>query len=158
MEEVIVRPATAGDLDRLLDFEQSIIDFERPFDVTLRTDENVHYYDLRAYISSPDLEVVVAAIDEEIVGSGYARIDRSEPYLKHQRHSYLGFMYVVPKHRGKGINKRIVKVLEAWSISRGVTEMRLEVYIENAAAIRAYERSGYRGLIMQMRKGLSPSE
>jgi GNAT superfamily N-acetyltransferase len=132
-----------------------MIESERPFDSTIRNGDDVRYYDLEALIASPDAELVVAEIDGDIIGSGYARIESSKAYLKHRRHSYLGFMYVVPEHRGKGVNKRIVEVLESWSASKGVTEIRLEVYVANAAAIRAYEKSGYYRNILEMRKALA---
>ena len=154
MEGVTIRQASLSDLQLLLEFEQAIIESERPFDETIRSGPDVHYYDLEALLASPDAEVVVAELGSEIIGSGYARIEEAESYLKHREHSYLGFMYVVPEHRGKGINKKIVAALEAWTRSRGVTEMQLEVYAENAAAIRAYEKSGYTGLILQMRRKL----
>jgi GNAT superfamily N-acetyltransferase len=144
-----------ADLKRLLEFEQAIIGTERPYDETLRSGEDVHYYDLEDLILSPDVEVVVAESATEVIGSGYARIESSEAYLKHREHSYLGFMYVVPEYRGKGVNRQIVEALEEWSISQGVTEMQLEVYVQNGAAIRAYEKSGYSGLILQMRKHLA---
>ena len=152
---ITVRRASIDDLPLLLSFEQAIIEAERPFDETIRSGADVHYYDLEALIASPDAHVVLAGIDSEIIASGYAKIEDSETYLKHQRHSYLGFMYVVPEHRGKGINKRIIQELEAWSLSRGVTEMQLEVYCENGGAIKAYERSGYNSLILTMRKGIA---
>src|SRR5688572_23279576 len=115
MDQVLVRPAELTDLELLLRFEQAIIESERPFDETIRIGDDVHYYDLEALIASPDAEVVVAEVDSEVIGSGYARIERSEPYLRHRQHSYLGFMYVVPEHRGKGIIKKIIEALEAWS-------------------------------------------
>jgi GNAT superfamily N-acetyltransferase len=154
MEQLKTRPANLKDLDRLLAFEQAIIEAERPFDETIRSGNGVHYYDLEALISSPDAKVVVAELGSEIIGSGYARIETSETYLSHRRHSYLGFMYVVPEHRGKGINGMIVAELESWSFSQGVKEMQLEVYAENAAAIKAYGKAGYAPLILQMRKDL----
>ena len=155
VDKVKIRSAALNDLDLLLEFEQAIIESERPYDDTVRDGPGVRYYDLEALLASPDAEVVVAMIGSEIVGSGFARIERSESYLKHEEHAYLGFMYVVPEHRGKGINKKIVEALEAWSLSKGVTEMQLEVYGVNAAAIRAYEKSGYTGLILTMRKELT---
>lgn len=154
MDELIVRPAITDDLDLLLTFEQAIIEAERPFDSTIRTGTDVHYYDLAALISSPDAEVLVAELESEIIASGYARIEVSDSYLKHPKHSYLGFMYVVPEHRGKGVNKMIVAALEGWSRSRGVSEMRLEVYAENAVALKAYEKSGYGPVTLLMRKEL----
>lgn len=155
MDQLVIRQANLSDLAILLKFEQAIIESERPFDETIRGGPDVLYYDLAALLASLDAEVVVAEIGSEIVGSGYARIEAAEPYLKHREHSYLGFMYVVPEHRGKGINKRIVTALEEWTQSRGVTEMQLEVYADNAVAIRAYEKSGYTGLILQMRRELT---
>lgn len=152
MHQVTIRPATGDDLDRLFAFEHAMIEAERPFDSAIRSGGDVRYYDLERLIASPDAELVVAEIDGETIGSGYARIESSKAYLKHRKHSYLGFMYVVPEHRGKGVNKRIVEVLESWSASKGVTEMRLEVYVANAGAIRAYEKSGYYGNILEMRK------
>lgn len=154
MNEVIIRTARVTDLEMLLAFEKAIIEAERPFDETIRSGDDVHYYDLRELIESQDAEVVVAESGSEIIASGYARIEASEKYLKHSRHSYLGFMYVVPEHRGKGINKLIVDALESWSVSRGVLEIQLEVYCENLTAIRAYEKAGYSRLILQMRKAI----
>ncbi len=155
MGEITVRSAARTDLGTLLKFEQAMIEAERPFDSAIRTGDDVRYYDLEHLIASSDAEIVVAETDGEIIGSGYARIESSKAYLNHREHSYLGFMYVVPEHRGKGVNKRIVEVLESWSASKGVAEIRLEVYVANAAAIRAYEKSGYSGNVLEMRKGLA---
>jgi GNAT superfamily N-acetyltransferase len=155
MDQLIVRPAEPSDLDLLLDFEQAMIEAERPYDDTIRTGPNVRYYDLESLIAASDAEVVVAELDSEIIGSGYARIEAAEPYLNHSKHSYLGFMYVIPEHRGRGVNKKIVEALEAWSLSQGVTEMQLEVYADNVGAIKAYEKSGYSGLLLTMRKALA---
>jgi len=154
MDQVVVRRANLDDLELLLAFEQAMIEAERPFDETIRSGDDVHYYDLKTLISSPEAEVLIAELGSEIIGSGYARIEAAELYLNHDKHSYLGFMYVVPEHRGKGVNKMIVEALEAWSLSQGVSEMQLEVYVKNAAAIKAYEKSGYDALLLTMRKGL----
>ena len=152
MEQIIVRQANLDDLELLLAFEQAMIEAERPFDETIRSGDDVRYYDLEGLISSAEAEVLVAELGSEIIGSGYARIEVSDAYLSHGKHSYLGFMYVVPEHRGKGVNKMIIEALESWSQSQGVTEMRLEVYAGNSAAIKAYEKSGYDALILTMRK------
>src|SRR5829696_4643879 len=117
MDQVTLRSAILSDLELLLTFEQAIIEAERPFDATIRTGPDVNYYDLEDLITSSDSEVVIAESGSQIIGCGYARIDISEAYLKHQEHSYLGFMYVVPEHRGKGVNKLIMTALETWSLS-----------------------------------------
>ena len=49
-------------------------------------------------------------------------------------------MYVEPAYRGKGINQMIIAALKTWAYSRNVTELRLDVYHDNANAIKAYEK------------------
>ena len=155
MDEIVIRSATPVDLGVLLAFEQAMIEAERPFDDTIRSGSDVRYYDLEGLIASDDAEVVVAKIGDKIVASGYARIESSKAYLIHRHYCYLGFMYVVPEHRGKGMNGRILEVLEAWAASKGIFELRLEVYFENTAAIRAYEKKGYARHVLEMRKSMN---
>jgi GNAT superfamily N-acetyltransferase len=150
MEQIRIREATLNDLDVLLTFEQGIIAAERPFDPTIKEGE-VHYYDIAAMIYEPHISVVVAEADGKVIGSGYARIEDAKPFLKHTQHAYLGFMYVVPEFRGKGVNSLIVGNLAEWARRQGIREMILEVYHQNGPAVRAYEKAGFTGHLLQMR-------
>ena len=105
-------------------------------------------------IASPSVEIVVAESAGEIVGCGYARIEDSKAYRTHRQHAYLGFMYVVPEHRGKGVNRQIIEALKHWSVSKGVTYMRLEVFASNPAAIKAYEKVGFAPRLLEMTASL----
>ena len=147
------RKATLEDLSILLEFEQALINFERPFDVTLK-DEKISYYDIKEMILSDEVEVVVALDGEKIVGSGYARIEVAKPYLKHQNLVYLGFMYVENTHRGKGINKLVIDALYNWAISNNIFEVRLDVYADNSGAIKAYQKVGFSKHLINMRRSL----
>ncbi|SHF75631.1 Ribosomal protein S18 acetylase RimI [Pedobacter caeni] len=147
----MIRCATFNDMDKLLAFEQGVINAERPFDPTLK-DGDITYYDIDKMISSPEIELLVAELGGEVVGSGYARIEKSKPYLRHPQYAYLGFMYVDPKYRGMGLNQKIIERLSEWSASKGITELRLEVYQTNEPAIRAYEKAGFVRHIVLMRK------
>jgi ribosomal protein S18 acetylase RimI-like enzyme len=139
MNNILIRQARLDDLEILLEFEQAMIETERPFDPTIKRSQT-YYYDIPQLIASPDIELVVAVSDGSLIASGYARIERSDAFSEHSHHSYLGFMYVMPEHRGKGVNKLVVYDLFEWSRKRGVHEIRLEVFTENLAAIRAYEK------------------
>ncbi|CAM4177735.1 GNAT family N-acetyltransferase [Zobellia roscoffensis] len=150
MSEFVTRSAVLSDLDTLREFEQGIIAFERPYDPTLRPDP-ISYYDLGELIKSDTAEVVVIESDGCLVASGYAKIRPAKPYLNHENYSYLGFMYTHPDFRGKGLNKRIVNTLKDWSVSKGITEIRLTVYDENDGAIKAYEKAGFKKHIIEMR-------
>lgn len=149
MSDISIRVATAADLPQLLAFEQAIILAERPFDPCL-ADDPISYYDLAALLDDPLTEVLVATQNEELLGSGYAQIRDSKNYLTHKRHAYLGFMYVKPAFRGRGINQMILHALKAWALEQGIMHMSLTVYPENTAAIRAYEKAGMQGSLLEM--------
>jgi RimJ/RimL family protein N-acetyltransferase len=151
MYKALIRKATTNDLDILLRFEQGVINAERHFDPTLKG-EPTRYYDLQEMISAPHIELLVAEVNGELVGSGYARIESSKPYLQHSKHAYLGFMYVEPAHRGKGINALIIQALEKWILLKGLNEVRLDVYHLNESAIKAYEKAGFSRHMIEMRK------
>ena len=153
MNHFTTRPATIDDLDILYRFEQDIISAERPFNETLKTGK-INYYDLREMLASPNVHIVLALDGQKIIGSGYARIEYGKPYLQHSQHSYLGFMFVEPNYRGKGVNNTIIEALKEWSISQGIYELRLHVYNDNEAAIRAYEKAGFEKHLLEMRLGL----
>jgi ribosomal protein S18 acetylase RimI-like enzyme len=153
MNEIKIRKASIVDLGQLLAFEQDLIKTERPFDPTVKPDP-VNYYDLKAMLTDPQIEMVVAEAGHKIIASGYARIDKSKPYLKHSHHAYLGFMYVLPEYRGKGINKKIMDVLKDWAAAQNIKEFRLEVYCANVSAIKAYEKAGFSKYFLEMRYNL----
>lgn len=154
MKKLIIRKAGAKDLETLFSFEQGVISAERPYDTTLKTGP-IHYYELENMLTDENVRVVVAEMDDKLVASGYARIEASKPYLKHSHHAYLGFMYVEPQHRGKGINKKIIEALADWARSKNVFELRLEVYYGNEAAIRAYEKTGFKKHMIEMRMNMA---
>lgn len=150
MNDISIRKATLDDLEQLLGFEQALIKAERPFDPTLKPGP-VNYYDLKAMLAASHIHVVVGEINNKIVASGYARIESAKTYLKHGNHAYLGFMFVLPEHRGKGINKALMDELKHWAASQGLTEFRLEVYYDNEPAIKAYEKAGFKKHMIEMR-------
>ena len=147
---VEIRKAIEAEIEILLSFEKGIIDAERPFDDTLK-DGEIHYYDLIELIRAKRAEVLVAVVNNELVGSGYAKTLPAEPYLKFTHYAYLGFMYVKPAFRGQGINQKILQGLIDWDKSQNLTEARLEVYDENTIAKKAYLKAGFKPDLLEMR-------
>ena len=139
-----------NDLPILGDFLQMLVEAERPFDETIR-DGKVIYYDLQELIESDDAELLVLEKDGALIGCGYARIQKAKSYLKYQEYAHLGFMFVVPEYRGLGLNQRLIAELKNWVLSKGIKEVRLEVYEENIGALKAYEKAGFKKLLSTMR-------
>jgi len=152
-----IRLATLQDLSTLLKFEQGLIEAERPMDVTIK-DGNISYYDIFELIKNKDSDVFVVELNGDIVASGYARIKDDRHYLKHDKQGYLGFMFVPEEHRGKGLNKLIMKALLKWCKTRGIFEIRLDVYQDNLSAIKAYEKVGLKKHMITMRIDITDIE
>jgi len=150
MLDIIVRKATAEDLATLDRFQQGVVDAERRFDSTIK-EGPVHYYDIPRMLMSDEIHFVIAEAGLRAVGCGFARIEAAKHYSQHTLQAYFGLMYVDPIYRGRSVSSTIIDALKQWSLSRGVVEARLEVYRDNVAAIKAYEKSGFRQLSIEMR-------
>lgn len=155
MDEIFsasLRAATAADRPTLRRFKQALVSAERPFDPTLKRGE-LHYYDLDELLTGPDACLLVAEAAGRVIGCGYARLAPAEAFLRHARYAHLGFMYVLPACRGRGVNARLPAALKQWAASHGVTELRLKVYAQNVSARRAYEQAGFSAHLLEMRLG-----
>ncbi|MDR0266138.1 MAG: GNAT family N-acetyltransferase [Sphingobacterium sp.] len=148
--KTIIRQARENEVDTLIEFEQGIVEAERPFDNTLKEGE-IHYYDLLELIRSEEAEVLVAVVEDQLVGSGYAKLLDAKPYQKFKKYAYLGFMYVKPAYRGQGINKLILERLISWAKEKNISEVRLQVYDENTIAKNAYRKVGFKPNLLEMR-------
>ncbi|WP_335731368.1 GNAT family N-acetyltransferase [Psychroserpens sp.] len=141
--KIEIRQAEISDLVVLKKFEQEIIRFERHFDPNLRKDP-IEYYDIVNLIKREDAMMLVATINSEIVGSGYALTKNNQTFYKNSEYAYLGFMYVLPEYRRRGVNGKIIDRLISWSRNRGLTEVQLNVYSENISAINAYKKKKFK--------------
>ena len=60
-------------------------------------------------------------------------------------------MFVQQEYRGKGLVKDLIQTLQEWAQTKGVLEIRLEVYAENEIACNAYKKIGFVPHILEMR-------
>ena len=148
--ETQIREATAADLPELLVFEQGVVEAERPYESRLKTD-SVHYYDLAELIAQRESLVLVAENAGQLVGTGHATLKRSLDQFEHDRHAYLGMMFIEPSYRGQGIIQQIIEELLTWARGEGITDFFLEVYAENESAVRAYEKFGFTPNMLEMK-------
>ncbi len=145
-----IREANLEDISALLELEQCVIEAEKPFNSSIKT-VKTHYYDLENLISSNDTCLIVVEDSSGIIATGYAQIRESKVALNHDKHSYLGFMFVSPEHRGKAINQKVMNHLIEWSKRRGITDFYLDVYSQNESAINAYQKAGFEPCLVEMK-------
>lgn len=147
---ISIRTANLDDLETLLEFEQGVIETEKPLDPFLG-EGKLHYYNIPELITANYIHLIVAVSNNELVGSGYIRIEKSKHYQKNPMHGYIGFMYVKPNFRGKRISSLILEALKAWAEEKNLNELRLDVYSNNPSAIKSYERFGFIKSLVNMR-------
>ena len=147
---ITIRIATLDDLKILLEFEQGVIAAERPLDPFLG-EGALHYYNIPELISAENILLIVAVLDNELVASGYVRMENSKHYHKNPKHGYVGFMFVKPAFRGKRISILILDNLKNWAKEKELKELRLDVYSNNLGAVKSYERFGFKKSLVNMR-------
>lgn len=150
MLDIQIRSATLEDLPILESFEQAVIEYERPFAPNLKPDP-IEYYPLEDLIEDEYACFLVAEKEGRLIASGYASIEKSKPTKKERYHAYLGFMFVVPEFRGKGVNGQIIQALIDWAKNHKITEIVLDVYAKNESALKSYRKFGFEPELLNMR-------
>jgi ribosomal protein S18 acetylase RimI-like enzyme len=150
-----MRVAKLEDVPALRLLEQRFIEAQRSFDPAIDADQP--FFDLEQLIKSKQARVMIMETQQgycdrnwksrdpatKIVATGSLSIKASEGYKAHSRHAYLGFMYVDPELRGRGINKLVTDALVEWGRVKGCNHAYLDVHSSNASAVRAVEKSGF---------------
>jgi ribosomal protein S18 acetylase RimI-like enzyme len=150
MSTITIRFPNLKDLETLLTFEQGVVAAEKPLDTFLGTGK-LTYYDIPELITDENTHFIVAVSNEELVGSGYIKIENSNSYHKNSKHGYIGFIFVKPSFRGKKISSLILESLKNWAKEKDLKELRLDVYSNNYNAIKSYDSFGFTKSLVNMR-------
>ncbi len=127
---VRVRRAELSDLDDLVALEDATFDSDRM--------SRAQY---RRHLDSASASVLVASANHRrFLGTAVVF------YRKGSRVARLYSLASRPEARGKGVGSALLATVEQAARLRGCRELRLEVRIDNATAVRLYERLGYRCL------------
>ncbi|PLZ99964.1 GNAT family N-acetyltransferase [Fischerella thermalis CCMEE 5268] len=68
------------------------------------------------------------------------------------RHAHIFLLYVVPKHRRRGIATALMQYAEDWAKNRGDRQMGLQVFQSNQAALNLYSGLGYQTQSLWLKK------
>ena len=94
---------------------------------------------MRQLISLPDAATWIAGDDNRM--AGFAVIEWAQQTAGIV--AYIATIEVLPKLRGRGIGAELLGRIEGSAKAAGAIEIWLHVDVENASAIRLYERHGY---------------
>jgi len=122
-----IRPATPADLEALLALEQ------RAFNT-----DHLSRRQYRKHLQSPTAAVLVAASARDVLGKALVFFNARSDIAR------LYSIAVSDAARGQGLGAVLLEAAEQVARRRGSRRLRLEVSQRNPAAIRLYERHGYR--------------
>jgi ribosomal protein S18 acetylase RimI-like enzyme len=123
-----VRAATPADLDALVALELRAFSGDR-----------MSRPQYRRHLASPGAAVLVADVPGEgLLGSALVFFRRGSTLAR------LYSIATAPAARGRGIGAGLLAAAERAARERGCRALRLEVRVDNTAAIALYERAGYR--------------
>jgi len=101
-------------------------------------------------LAKPDTVLLLAEVDAELIGYGLAHVMAvgdtwlPDTWGTGARIGEIESLSVLPEYRGRGVGTRLLDALEHELDNDGVRDLVLGVLPGNAAAIRLYERRGYR--------------
>jgi putative acetyltransferase len=110
---------------------------------TLYPPEANHILDVAALLDA-DVRFLVARRDGRAVGTAAVRLMPAESATDGERYGEIKRMYVDPAERGRRVGEQLLASLEDSLRGEGLTLALLETGAHQVAAVRLYERCGYR--------------
>ena len=127
--DVKIEDASLRYLDRLFEIE------EQCFTKEAFTKQQISYL-----LTDYNTISLVAKVNNEIAGFIILQLESEDDVV----FGHIVTLNVATKYRRKGIAQTMLHETENILKSRGITESRLEVKQDNSAAIKLYQRLGYR--------------
>jgi putative acetyltransferase len=97
--------------------------------------ESTHLLDIET-LMQPNIRFILAFVGDEAVGCGAVRL--------HDDYAEVKRMYVRDSVRGSGVGYHLLSKVEAVARAEGFMTLRLETGVHQGAALKLYERAGFR--------------
>lgn len=150
-----IRVATKKDLEKILSFQDLLVDQDRVSDDTIPRSGSVAYYDIQKLLIADDVKFLVIEVTGAVVGCGFGQIKKDKEWSVKKKIGYIGLVFIEEKYRHKGFGKLLFDKLCTWFKENKIVDIRLDTYAENIQAIEAYRTYGFQEFIVVMRKKLS---
>jgi len=136
-----IRKAEQHDIPVILEFIESLAEYERLRDACVATEEKLAQ---TLFGNSPAAEVIIARLDGEPMG--FALFFHNYSTFLAQRGVYLEDLFVKPEARGKGVGFALLSALARIALERDCGRLEWAVLDWNQLAIDFYKRIGAKPL------------
>ena len=160
-QDYTIRPATDVEADALTDLKVRMGDQHHAYDAEVWAEgartADAWRRELAEHVRAENVRVLVAqSASGECVGLVTCRVDEAPYELRARRAGLIGELMIHPDHQCRGLGARLVEAaLEALD-ELGADDVTLHVAVQNAQALRFYERMGFRTIMHRMFMRLRP--
>jgi len=142
---MLVRDATAADIPTLVDFVMT----EAREAQALELSRDTATKSVSAVFNDRSL-ARYWILDDDGTARGAIAVVREWSDWNNAAYWWIQFVFIAPEFRGKGHLETLVAHVRALAGAAGAPEVRLYVHIDNARAIRAYQRLGFTTLVYRI--------
>jgi ribosomal protein S18 acetylase RimI-like enzyme len=156
---VVIRPAAPADLAAAGRLGAHLVRVHHEFDpqrFIAATPETEHGYGwfLESQLGKPDVVVLVAERDGEVIGYTYAGVEGNDYMALRGPAGVLYDIVVDPAQRGSGVGRMLLEATVAALGERGAPRVILSTAERNEAAQRLFARAGFRRTMVEMTREL----
>ena len=152
---ITVRPAAPEDAPALGRLGALLVRTHHDFDparfiaATPRTERGYASW-LGRQLAEPDIVVLVAEREGEVLGYAYAGVEGPDYMALRGPAGVLHDIVVDPAHRGHGVGRLLLDATLAALRDRGARQVVLSTAVRNVAAQRLFARAGFRRTMVEM--------
>ncbi|HMI47076.1 MAG TPA: GNAT family N-acetyltransferase, partial [Gemmatimonadaceae bacterium] len=157
---VKIRPATPADMPTIGRLGAILVRTHYDFDpkrflpATSGTEESYGGF-LGSQLDEPNIIILVAERDEQVIGYTYAGVEGSDYMALRGPAGAIYDIIVDPAHRGQGIGRMLLDATIDALKARGAPRVVLSTAERNAAAQRLFDRAGFRRTMIEMTRELN---
>ncbi|MGH7575842.1 MAG: GNAT family N-acetyltransferase [Longimicrobiales bacterium] len=156
---VTIRPAAPADLLAIGRLGALLVQMHHDFDpgrFIAASPQTEHGYAsfLRTQLDEPDVVMLVAEQDGEVIGYTYADVEGHDYMALRGPAGVLHDLMIDPAHRGRGVGRMLLDATVSALESRGVPRVVLFTAERNESAKRWFARAGFRPTMLEMMREL----
>jgi ribosomal protein S18 acetylase RimI-like enzyme len=156
---VTILPAARADLPAIGRLGALLVRMHHDFDperFIAATPQTEHAYAnfLATQLDEPNVVMLVAAQDGEVIGYTYAGVEGRDYMSLRGPAGVLHDIVVDPAHRGHGVGRILLDATLAAFRSRGAPQVVLSTAERNESALRLFDRAGFRRTMVEMTREL----
>lgn len=147
---LVVRRASPTDFEPMTKLRVEFYDDQIRYDPFLRPSSIAAVRreikdEIRSYLSKrrATKACFVAVDGEDFLGYAAAEIQTQEEIFKERRRGHISNIYVRNQVLRRRVGSRLTKAAEGWLRSKGISDVKLVVYVDNSAGFAFWKRMGY---------------